>query len=248
MRAIFRHLGVAVAALSLAACSAESASPVSSSTDFPSELRAASLPVPSAKGPDGLVGSVWTRSTVDLMVADAWSQCSFLDAPLDASGAPVAGVKAIPFTLTGSGDDYLTAMLDAMTTTLSKVGVALPKDAGPSDASPQATWLAMRRDVAKNIDPATNLGRAVRLDPNKLDAYKLTLTDAAYAPASFQASTLVGIAAMNLCIAQTVRLTGLGPDTCVFRADAGARSDRTRGLVPSRPGGSFRGTRGLVPS
>jgi hypothetical protein len=189
-------------ALLAAGCGAAGSAAGGGANDVLAQAQALSIPLP-YRTPDAKV-SGWDRSYVDLMVADTWSTCSFLDG----SDQPINHVLVQP------GDQYLDQLLSSMTR-LSTYWVAHQSpDMGTATQAPQKQWISYRNDPAYNRNRATNEGQSASLALRSLKLYTLKMdgVDAHLAAAQAQASQSVALAAMNACIAQGVRSMALGGD------------------------------------
>jgi hypothetical protein len=186
-----------ILAIGAAGCSANH-----SDIDSNVAAQAQALAIPAPYGTPNDKTSGWDRSYVDLMVADTWSTCSFLQG----SDQPINHILVQP------GDQYLDQLLTSMTR-LSAYWVAhQSSDAGVTTQAAQQQWINYRNDPAYNRNRETNEGQGAGLLRRDLRQYTLTLSDPKYAAAQVQASQSVALAAMNACIAQGVRSLALGSD------------------------------------
>ena len=163
-------------------------------------LAASQVPVPIAT--PTATTSAWDGSLVDLMVADTWATCGFID------GRP----QPINHKLVAPGDLYLDMLLGHAGQMMASWVAAHPND------SPYALqqWLDYRNDPQYNRNRTTNQAMSTGLKHRSLQLYTLDLTDPNFAAALPQANESVALAAMNACIAQGVRSLSLGGDTLLL--------------------------------
>jgi hypothetical protein len=191
----------------VAACGARDSS---DAAQVIARAQALAIPVPYSKPGDQT--GVWNRSYVDLMVADTWATCSFLQNNNSASdmGAPSPN-PPINHKLISPGDQYLDQLLTAMDQAKS---YWVANATHPNESSyDQQQWIDYRNDPNYNRNRSTGAAQGAGLSLRNLTRYTLTLSDPNFVAAQSQGSQTVALAAMNTCIAQGVRSLSLGADT-----------------------------------